>query len=447
MSHCDPHIPRSEYPRPDFDRSSRSPECWLSLNGAWSFTFDDEDKGVALHWPQLGVASWPVNALKTITVPFAYASTPAEHQHKPEQGIMWYSKEVPWDINLDSADGSDLLLKFASVSGEECTVWVNGIQVGHRGGGPAGHAYLHEPFEVDITQAVKRTTQFGSNFTVIVRVRAVNIDKDASHRGINGVVWLEREPTTRIQRGHIEADLDAGTFSLHVDVKPSASADPNAKVQQVLRVTAVVSLGGREITTDTVDVKHGAGDLLLKLATGVKTDFSPCELVHLQEPLPEGLFTPEQLNAAVQQDGIALWDPEHPVVYDVELDLVLVDTSTSTNATNERLLDRVKTHAAMRKAHVENHVFHLNNKPCVQRLAPAPDQAGWTNAPDEAAIISEIVAMEKKGFNGIRKHRKNQDPIWLYWADRLGLLVCTQDGSTESDYVDVFICPYVETVD
>ena len=27
------------------------------------------------------------------------------------------------------------------------------------------------------------------------------------------------------------------------------------------------------------------------------------------------------------------------------------------------------------------------------------------------------------GFNGVRKHQKIEDPRYLYWADRLGLLV------------------------
>lgn len=34
---------RADYPRPDFDRSSR----WLSLNGTWSFAADANDDGRA----------------------------------------------------------------------------------------------------------------------------------------------------------------------------------------------------------------------------------------------------------------------------------------------------------------------------------------------------------------------------------------------------------------
>lgn len=448
MSHQPAHIPRCEYPRPDFDRSSRSPESWLSLNGPWSFAFDDENVGLALHWPNLGVDSWPRNAIKTITVPFEYTSPASGAAHTPNAShheVMWYARDVPWDMNLDSADGSELLLKFASVCGEECTVWINGIKVGQRGAVTHEHSHEYEAFEVDVTQAVKQTTKFGANFNVTVRVVHKNTNKGLEWEsgGINGVVWLERVAITRITRAHIIPALDAGALSIHIDVK-DVKRVPSGKV----RFTALVSLGGREITTDTVDVvveaEHGGtADMTLQLATGIKTDFSSSALAYIQESLPSGLFTPDQLNAAVRADGIATWTPEHPVLYDVEMDLV--DTA-------DRLLDRVKTHAGIRKAQVSNGIFHLNNEPYVQKLVL--DQGYWPNsgltAPDQEAIISEIVELKRKGFNGVRKHPKNQDPLWLYWADRLGVLVCSEDKNAlqdeEADYVDPFTCERIDAV-
>ena len=35
----------------------------------------------------------------------------------------------------------------------------------------------------------------------------------------------------------------------------------------------------------------------------------------------------------------------------------------------------------------------------------------------------DVVLAKKLGFNGVRKHQKIEDPRYLYWADRLGLLV------------------------
>ena len=36
---------REEYPRPQFER-----ENWLSLNGEWQFTFDDQNLGLKERW-------------------------------------------------------------------------------------------------------------------------------------------------------------------------------------------------------------------------------------------------------------------------------------------------------------------------------------------------------------------------------------------------------------
>ena len=43
--------------------------------------------------------------------------------------------------------------------------------------------------------------------------------------------------------------------------------------------------------------------------------------------------------------------------------------------------------------------------------------------PSEEAIQADIQLVKAAGFNGVRKHQKIEDPRYLYWADRLGLLV------------------------
>jgi hypothetical protein len=43
--------------------------------------------------------------------------------------------------------------------------------------------------------------------------------------------------------------------------------------------------------------------------------------------------------------------------------------------------------------------------------------------PDDAALRRDVELVKKMGFNGVRKHQKIEDPRWLYWADREGLLV------------------------
>jgi len=43
--------------------------------------------------------------------------------------------------------------------------------------------------------------------------------------------------------------------------------------------------------------------------------------------------------------------------------------------------------------------------------------------PGDDALRRDIELTKAMGFNGVRKHQKIEDPRYLYWADRLGLLV------------------------
>ena len=43
--------------------------------------------------------------------------------------------------------------------------------------------------------------------------------------------------------------------------------------------------------------------------------------------------------------------------------------------------------------------------------------------PDDEALRRDVELAKAMGFNGVRKHQKIEDPRYLYWADRLGLLV------------------------
>jgi beta-galactosidase/beta-glucuronidase len=43
--------------------------------------------------------------------------------------------------------------------------------------------------------------------------------------------------------------------------------------------------------------------------------------------------------------------------------------------------------------------------------------------PDDDALRHDVELAKAMGFNGVRKHQKIEAPRYLYWADRLGLLV------------------------
>jgi hypothetical protein len=55
------------------------------------------------------------------------------------------------------------------------------------------------------------------------------------------------------------------------------------------------------------------------------------------------------------------------------------------------------------------------------------DQGYWPQsyltAPSDEALQTDIGWAKAFGFNGVRKHQKIEDPRWLYWCDRLGVMV------------------------
>jgi hypothetical protein len=55
------------------------------------------------------------------------------------------------------------------------------------------------------------------------------------------------------------------------------------------------------------------------------------------------------------------------------------------------------------------------------------EQGDWPEsylaAPSDDALRADVEWAKRFGFNGARKHQKIEDPRWLYWCDRLGLLV------------------------
>ncbi|HMS79309.1 MAG TPA: glycoside hydrolase family 2 TIM barrel-domain containing protein, partial [Burkholderiaceae bacterium] len=90
-----------------------------------------------------------------------------------------------------------------------------------------------------------------------------------------------------------------------------------------------------------------------------------------------------------------------------------------------QVIDAVASYTALREVRVEGNRFLLNGRPLYLRLAL--DQGYWPEggltAPNTEALRRDVELAKAMGFNGVRKHQKVEDPRYLYWADRLGLLV------------------------
>jgi hypothetical protein len=110
-----------------------------------------------------------------------------------------------------------------------------------------------------------------------------------------------------------------------------------------------------------------------------------------------------------------LWSPERPTLLDAKVRLRHGDT----------LLDDVCSYTAMRSVAISRDRFMLNGRPYHLRLVL--DQGYWDDslmtAPDDDALRRDVELAKQMGFNGVRKHQKIEDPRYLYWADKLGLMV------------------------
>jgi beta-galactosidase/beta-glucuronidase len=110
-------------------------------------------------------------------------------------------------------------------------------------------------------------------------------------------------------------------------------------------------------------------------------------------------------------DTPRLWSPEHPELYDVELETASGDVVTS--------------YVAFRSFERRGRELLLNGEP--RRLRGVLDQAYWPDgiytAPSDEALRADVEAAKAFGFDLARMHIKVADPRWYAWCDRLGLLV------------------------
>jgi beta-galactosidase/beta-glucuronidase len=337
-------------------------EDWQDLCGEWEFAHDDENAGVLAGWWR---GDRPFD--KVITVPFPPESS-ASGVHDPDpHPIVWYRR------TFTPPDAERLVLHFGAVD-YLARVWVNGTEV-------ASHVGGHAPFHVDITHALVPGPQ-------IVVVRAEDRVADLTqprgkqywepspdaiwyHRttGIWQPVWLEPLPEAHV------TELVWTPSAARNEVTLRASVDGPADL--TLRVR--LSLGDRVLADDQYRVD---GSLERTIT------------------LPRGDFR---------------WSPANPR-------LITAEVSLSRDGT---VLDTVGSYFGLRDAGVRDGRFTLNDERLFLRLVLA--QGYWPEshlaAPSEDALRREVELIKELGFNGVRVHQKVEDPRFLYWCDRLGLVV------------------------
>lgn len=362
------NIPRPEHPRPDFKR-----DTFYNLNEEWEFAFDDAECGLREGWQNPGH-----HLNRKIIVPFCYQCAasgigPTDEIHP----VIWYRRsfQVPEEMK-----GRRILIRFGAVD-HEAVVYVNGHAIGsHRGG--------YTPFALDATDFLID----GENdlcIRVTDRPDQTQIrGKQYWRRGlmecwytpISGIwqtVYLEAVQDLYIEYIHITPDINQGLAFAEIML----NREPAYRVTLSLRTW----LEGETIREITVSAQRR----MTKVAMDLNIHTSP-------EP-------------------VTLWYPHRPALYDLRVTL----------ADSNKELDRVDTYFGMRQIEIHNGAIYLNHKRIYQRLVL--DQGYWPDTlltpPSEDAIREDLEWTVKFGFNGARKHQKIEDPLYYYWADKMGVLV------------------------
>jgi hypothetical protein len=365
------------HPRPQQAR-----ERWIDLGGPWGFAYDDSDVGLGAGWHRDAAPF-----ARTIIVPFP-PEAPASGIGDPSfHPVVWYRRTVDFDPALHAEPGERLLLHFGAVD-YRARIWVNGQLVATHEGGQT-------PFSADITAALRTDSA-----EQVIVVRAEDRWEDLTQprgkqywelesRGIwhsrtTGIwqpVWLEPVGTTYLTELRWTPEAERGVLGLRVTL--------NVAPPKPLRLRARLSLRGEVLADDTYAItdQEFARDIVLAVGN---------------------------LSTSTNRQQF-LWAPEHPNL--IEAELTLFDGETA--------IDEVGSYAGLRSVGIGDRQFLLNGRAYYQRLVL--QQGYWPEshlaAPSAEALRREAELLKELGFNGARIHQKVEDPRFLYWCDRLGLLV------------------------
>ncbi len=356
--------PRPEYPRPILRR-----DRWINLNGSWDFRKDPDNQGLTAHWYLL--QSWPPG---TASVPYSVGSTASGVELDGSCRVVWYRRcfDCPNWLDADQG-GEDTLLNIGA-----CDYWadiyINGHHVGHHEGG-------YTPIQIAVGAYLKP----GENSIV---VRAADTDSWQQPRGkqagdtrwpidYDGVigiwqtVWLE--PVGANYVTHLFSRYDLAAKQLKVTVGLAYQSKGSVRV-------------GLALTDGSLQWRDAPAQNRSEVSV----------VIDVSEP--------------------QLWSPETPYLYDLALEIRDQDGTS---------LDNIESYAGLREIRCENNSLLLNGEPVYLRgvLDQGYFPDSWYTALDDSALRRDVELTKAMGFNFVRKHQKAEDPRYLYWADKLGLMI------------------------
>jgi beta-galactosidase/beta-glucuronidase len=356
----------ANHPRKIFCRDK-----WKSLNGEWDFCFDNKK----VNSVPSDVTQWT----HKIKVPFAPETPASGINDQNFHYRCWYKRTFEVEQTHER-----LMLHFGAVD-YEAHVWVNGQYVGSHEGG-------HTPFSFDVTNYLNESGEQ----EVVVRADDDPLDlakprgkqdwqKDPHSiwyprtTGIWQSVWLEEVPNTFIDKFRCTPLLERWEIGCEVFIAGTCQEELELKIN--------LKCGEQLLASDRYLVIHNEVHRRIALSDPGIDDFR----------------------------NELLWSPEKPTLIDVDLELWC----------GNKKIDHVHSYTALRSVTFNRDRFLLNGRPYYMRLVL--DQGYWPESfmtpPSVDAIKKDIELVKAAGFNGVRKHQKIEDPEFLYWADRMGLLV------------------------
>ncbi|KQR50819.1 glycoside hydrolase [Leifsonia sp. Leaf336] len=379
----DPLQQDSGYPRPQLVRRQ-----WHDLGGEWEFAFGAGPE----QTPEA------VGFDRTIVVPYPPESELSGIGETGYHPVVWYRRTFGAAELAEAGLASDrprLLLHFGAVD-FAADVWLNGRYLGRHVGGQT-------PFHFEVGGIVDAE---GTNELV---VRAVDDPLDVSiprgkqdwresphsiwyHRttGIWQPVWLEAVPGLHVESLAWDTAADAGS----VDLELVLNARPSGDVWAAVRI-------------------EYEGELLAEARYRVLDTTS-----HLR------LALSRQRNG--QQYEELLWSPSNPRL--LSATVALEGTGAGSGEGGD---DAVASYLGLRTVRTDDRCLLLNDRPFYVRAVLS--QNYWPQshlaAPSADALRREVELILELGFNTARVHQKAEDPRFLYWADRLGLLIWAETAS------------------
>ena len=354
------HVPRPEYPRPQFERSS-----WVNLNGVWSCTFDPGNSG-----KERGLLNSKGFNSK-ITVPFCPESMLSGLGHTDFIKYMWYQRQITIP---ESWNGKQVLLNFGGVD-YSCEIYIDSVFAGSHTGGTSA-------FSVDITRFVKPGSS--NNLVVYVKDDILSMTQPLGKQsfryassgarytrttGIWQTVWMEAVSSFGLKTCTIMPDLDQKQFVIQPEFF--------------------------NVTKGNLSVRIKAGNKVVS-ETKVKNSNSSIVVLPLKSP--------------------RTWSPEDPFLYTVELEV-----KAQNGQLLDRVISYAgmrKVHIEGNWIYLNNKPYYLR---FVLDQGFYPDGI-WT-APTDEALKRDIELSMQAGFNGARLHEKVFEERFHYWADKLGYLV------------------------